>query len=107
MAMLQYIKENSVCRSKWIGNYFGDTAVRDCDICDNCLERKKRSKAIDRRALNDQVLEILRSEPMNWMEIQERFKEVTADQLKAAIDFLIGEERIVVDAEGNLRTKGS
>jgi hypothetical protein len=41
------------------------------------------------------------------MEIQERFKEVTADQLKAAIDFLIGEERIVVDAEGNLRTKGS
>jgi len=107
MAMLQYIKENSVCRSKWIGNYFGDTAVRDCDICDNCLERKKRSKAIDRRALNDQVLEILRGEPMNWMEIQEKFPEVTADQLKAAIDFLIGEERIMVDAEGNLRANGS
>ncbi len=107
MAMLQFIKEGSICRSKWIGNYFGDTAVRDCAICDNCLERKKRSKAIDRLALNDQVLEILRGEPMNWMEIQEKFPEVTADQLKAAIDFLIGEERIVVDAEGNLRTKGS
>lgn len=107
MAMLQYIKENSVCRSKWIGNYFGDTAVRDCAICDNCLERKKRSKAIDRLALNDQVLEMLRSEPMNWMEIQEKFPEVTADQLKAAIDFLIGEERIMVHADGNLRANGS
>ncbi|MFN4892400.1 MAG: ATP-dependent DNA helicase RecQ [Bacteroidota bacterium] len=107
MAMLQYIKEGSVCRSKWIGNYFGDSTVRDCDICDNCLERKKRSKAIDRVALNDQVLEILRGEPMNWMEIQEKFPEVTADQLKAAIDFLIGEERIMVDADGNLRANGS
>ena len=38
--MLRYLQTSTVCRSKFIGNYFGDDEIEDCGICDNCLKRK-------------------------------------------------------------------
>jgi len=38
-AMVGYVKAN-MCRSKIIGNYFNDLAIKPCGICDNCLHEK-------------------------------------------------------------------
>ena len=38
-AMLDYVKTRS-CRSKMIGNYFNDLAIKPCGICDNCIHEK-------------------------------------------------------------------
>ena len=29
-----------MCRSKMIGNYFNDTSIKPCGICDNCINEK-------------------------------------------------------------------
>lgn len=39
-ALKNYITQ-STCRSTYIGRYFGDDAIKDCGICDNCLRQKK------------------------------------------------------------------
>lgn len=38
--MVSYVKEELVCRSRIIGSYFGDEAIKPCGICDNCLKQK-------------------------------------------------------------------
>ncbi len=38
--MMRYVKEEIECRSRIIGAYFGDTTIRPCGICDNCLRQK-------------------------------------------------------------------
>ena len=38
-AMVSYVKTKT-CRSKTIGNYFNDLAIKSCGICDNCINEK-------------------------------------------------------------------
>jgi len=103
-AILQYLQEKNICRSKWIGNYFGDSALGDCGICDGCLDRKKRAKSADPNSLNERLLSLLRHQPMNWMELQAAFPDLPSDQLKTHIDFWLGEGRLQTDEAGRLRT---
>ena len=41
--MLLYVNEKAVCRSRIIGNYFGDSGIGSCGICDNCLAQKRKN----------------------------------------------------------------
>ena len=38
--MINYMHLQTNCRSSFIANYFGDTQVNDCGVCDNCLNKK-------------------------------------------------------------------
>ena len=38
--MLNYLQTITTCRSRFIGNYFGDNEIKDCGVCDNCLKKK-------------------------------------------------------------------
>ncbi len=42
-AMISYIRDCHTCRSKMIAAYFNDTQIKQCGICDNCLEEKNLS----------------------------------------------------------------
>ena len=42
--IIHFVKEEAQCRSRIIGSYFGDDAVRACGICDNCLRQSNYVK---------------------------------------------------------------
>ena len=103
--MLGYLQQQHSCRSKWIGAYFGDTTGKDCGICDCCLEKKKMAKTSSHNALNMRVWESLQAKPMNWLELKEVFSSETTEQLKASVDFLIGEDRLELKEDGTMRAR--
>lgn len=39
-AMQQFISLEVDCRSRYIGEYFGDLKMKKCGVCDNCLHQK-------------------------------------------------------------------
>ena len=41
LAMAGYVNEKTACLTKYICNYFGDTIIADCGICDNCIRKNK------------------------------------------------------------------
>ncbi|MES2837707.1 MAG: ATP-dependent DNA helicase RecQ [Bacteroidota bacterium] len=43
-AMLHYLQESNICRSKQLLAYFGDAQKNDCGQCDVCIEKKKALK---------------------------------------------------------------
>jgi ATP-dependent DNA helicase RecQ len=58
--MLRYMQTSTDCRSKVIGNYFGDDEIEDCGICDNCI--KKRSSTITEKeftAIRERILNMM------------------------------------------------
>lgn len=55
-----YINGND-CRAAMIGQYFGDTAIQPCGICDNCLQKKKAPVAVAPVAAA--VIKMLQAEP--------------------------------------------
>lgn len=39
--IIRYVSENSVCRSRMLLKYFGETNTNDCEQCDLCIKRRE------------------------------------------------------------------
>jgi ATP-dependent DNA helicase RecQ len=40
-AMISYAVLRESCRSQWLSHYFGDSDIRPCGQCDNCIRLSK------------------------------------------------------------------
>ena len=69
-SVIDYVKEESVCRSAFIVNYFGQEETLNCGICDVCIDKRRAGDSkyykldIERR-----VIEILMDSPKTLEEI--------------------------------------
>lgn len=96
-AIIEYAKNDNVCRSRQLLRYFGETDSNDCGLCDVCLEHYTDQASEDRISLPKQrILELLKDgkkhhiTELNQMDIPDR-------QLDEALEFLINEEYIIND----------
>ncbi len=46
-AMIEYLQEESLCRSRQLIKYFGQEDIPNCGICDVCLSNRKRGGGVD------------------------------------------------------------
>jgi len=69
-SVIDYVKDESVCRSAFIVNYFGQDETLNCGICDVCIDKRRAGDSkyykldIERR-----VIEILMDSPKTLEEI--------------------------------------
>lgn len=92
------------CRSRFIGEYFGDKEMKECGICDNCLKKKERPiTAEDIQVFYDLLKEMLYKNPAQVKEIQARFGELNKDRFVEMIKFLQSEGKIVVNQKGEMK----
>ena len=57
-AVIQYAKNNSVCRSRYLLNYFDEKLIANCGICDVCNQSDDKKTRIDERELSFKILEL-------------------------------------------------
>ena len=60
-AVLDYIKNDAVCKSKQLLSYFGETNITPCGICSVCTKTKKPTKSQDLKSLRNHIIERLES----------------------------------------------
>ncbi|HEX7754149.1 MAG TPA: ATP-dependent DNA helicase RecQ [Niabella sp.] len=104
--MKRYITDETECRSKMIGNYFGDSAMKDCGICDNCL--KKRNNRLTRKAF-DNIQEKIRETltgPCTIPQLMAQLQDVDKEQVWTVINFLTREEKIRMLEDGRVKWQG-
>lgn len=100
-AMLNYIELKSDCRSKHISAYFGDTTVKDCGICDNCLAKK--STAISTEEFKAIEAKIYAQLPIDGIAIQQliqQLKPIKKEKLHKVMEFLQSEKLIKINDFG-------
>ncbi|MEN9370983.1 MAG: hypothetical protein RLZZ64_58, partial [Bacteroidota bacterium] len=104
MNMIDYINAEN-CRSVIIGNYFGDAEIINCDICDNCTEKKLQKK---RELLVPEIMEIILSEikddPKELETLKAMIKKDDTSVMKA-ISFLADEQKIKIYQDGRIGLK--
>ena len=96
--MLRYATDSTVCRSRQLLDYFGETDSEDCGHCDVCL--KKRPVGKDAR---EQILDLLgdgRAHPISEL----RKLSLTKAKMDEALEWLVQEEKVFIDG-GELRKK--
>ena len=93
-AVIQYADNDSVCRSRQLLRYFGETDSQDCGQCDVCLSHKDKTNAGDGLAKAKECILHLLSDHQPHLITDINKLKLPSDLLDKAIAELINEERI-------------
>jgi ATP-dependent DNA helicase RecQ len=104
--MIDYVKEQSACRSKIIGNYFGDHELSDCGICDNCLKQKTTS--LDKEEFEkiySRIINAVNKENIHTKDLLHKLHGIKKEKAWKVINFLQAENKIELDKNGNIKLR--
>ena len=92
----------TLCRSVFIGQYFGDEAIKRCGICDRCREDKQKKIGTDEfQDIISKVLDLLKTSPLTMAELLDN-PEIEELALKEAILTLKRENLIKIVQDGRI-----
>lgn len=104
--MQDYVKEDLKCRSRIIGQYFGDTALKNCGICDNCLKQKNTNLSVEEfDTLHHRIINIIKYAPLPPKELLNKLGNVKKEKAWKVLEFLQAENKIMLDRNGLLNLK--
>lgn len=98
--MFRYADNVTECRSKVIGNYFGETTAEDCGICDICLMRRKA----EQKDIRQCVLDALKNGALGVRELVNAIDAEPQPVIKI-IDRMLETEEIFADKMGRINIK--
>ncbi|WP_366187170.1 ATP-dependent DNA helicase RecQ [Flavobacterium ovatum] len=101
-SVLDYVKEDSICKSKLILAYFGEKDADECGICSYCITKKRSPKDPD--ALSKKIIELLQNEDLNSRELQNR-TQTSKDTIIFALQALLEKEIIIVKSNNTYTLK--
>lgn len=98
-AMLRYMRNDKVCRSRQLVHYFGEEESTDCGICDVCAGRKSRPVTADEMsAITSLLADGKKHDLSELMNLK-----LDSDRIDKALRLLAAEEKIVVDASSIMK----
>jgi ATP-dependent DNA helicase RecQ len=102
--MIRFILSESECRSKMIGVYFGDTAMSNCGICDNCLHLKAVSLSKEEFEIihNTIVTTLQHHRSLRAKELLTALNGIKKEKAWKVIEFLQAENKIEMDESGKI-----
>lgn len=102
-AMIGFVNNRANCRSMLIGNYFSDTDIKACGICDNCIDQQtKEMSEKEFAAISTNIIQLLESAPLSSQTILEKMPHALPVHVRKVIDFLQGEQIIATNSAGAL-----
>jgi ATP-dependent DNA helicase RecQ len=104
--MISFVQEERQCRSRIIGTYFGDTKMKDCGICDNCLKQKATVLSKEEfAAIEARLIQLLDKGPVDNKVLLEQLTGIKKEKAWKVLNFLQAENKIGVDATGKVWLK--
>jgi len=105
--MIAFVKNEDLCRSRIIGNYFGDAQLKDCGICDNCLRKKKSSISSEEfKQLQEKIHNAIQPNGIHTKELMDKLAGISKEKAWNMIEFLQSEKIIELDGKGWIRRVG-
>lgn len=104
--MAAYVTEENNCRSRMIASYFGDTGLKACGICDNCLKQKATALAREEfENLYHRILNLVKYEPMPAPELLQKLGDIKKEKTWKVLEHLQAEMKIEMDGSGKIWLK--
>ena len=104
-AMLEYVTNDTLCRSRMLLDYFGEKNEHNCGQCDTCIGLRKQTATCqpDREELYEKIHEILSGAPQTPAGLLEQLP-IEKELLNEALHRLLDEGKIIV-VDGILQIK--
>ena len=96
-AMLEYVTNDTLCRSRMLLDYFGEKNEHNCGQCDTCIGLRKQTATCqpDREELYEKIHEILSGAPQTPAGLLEQLP-IEKELLTEALHRLLDEGKIIV-----------
>jgi len=105
-ATLQYVSNETKCRSTQLLAYFGEKQQTRCGKCDVCLERNKiEMSELEFDSVLDQVKPLLLEKPQSIKELADNVKGVNEDRILKVVQWLLDNGKVEYDVARNLSWK--
>ena len=104
-AMLEYVTNDTLCRSRMLLDYFGEKNEHNCGRCDTCIGLRKQTATCqpDREELYEKIHKILSGAPQTPAGLLEQLP-IEKELLTEALHRLLDEGKIIV-VDGILQIK--
>ena len=87
-----------------IGKYFGDVGIKDCGICNNCLDKKQT--AINRpefESIHQKIKLLLNKGPLHHKLFLGQLNDIKKEKAWEVINFLQAENKIEILPDGKIQ----
>ncbi|MDZ4071655.1 MAG: ATP-dependent DNA helicase RecQ [Sediminibacterium sp.] len=101
--MIRYLRDADSCRSRLIGNYFGDKDLSACGICDHCLIKKKKELSHqDFSVIEKHIRNTLTdtTQPIDQLLVQ--LSTFSKEKVWTVLDFLQTEGELMISENGQV-----
>jgi ATP-dependent DNA helicase RecQ len=100
--------DSTRCRSYFINHYFGDDAVKNCGVCDNCLRSRSTNIGADEfEQISQSIKSVITASAVGFPDLVSMLKVVPKEKAKTVLNFLQAEGEISVDEKGKISWKTS
>ncbi|MBR1766225.1 MAG: RecQ family ATP-dependent DNA helicase [Bacteroidales bacterium] len=97
-AICRYVADDSLCRSRHLVAYFGDTASSDCGMCDVCLHKAPTDKG----AIRSAVETLLRSNAIDVRQVVQMLSADGAAEIPDIIREMLDAGEVTLDDSNRL-----
>ena len=96
-SVIDYMHDNSTCRSRQLLAYFGETAAADCQCCDVCIDRHKAAQ--NHEPLTSQVLHQLAGQALTLKQLADLMPTIENDRLADAVRTLLDQGKLTMNQD--------
>ncbi|MEX2568053.1 MAG: ATP-dependent DNA helicase RecQ [Cyclobacteriaceae bacterium] len=106
-SIIAYVKNENICRTLVILDYFGESKEQWCNVCDICIEnKKKKDRAAEIKTIRDHVIKTLRGgEAFSLVELLQLSKLNVNDTTVGVLREMEDEALIFTEQNGKIRMK--
>lgn len=105
--MIGYVTSTAGCRSRYIGQYFGDTALQDCGICDHCIALKRKELSTsDLKVMTERIRALLKQGPIHVDILIGHLHPHSKDRIWIALNYLQQESMLAISENGAVTLLG-
>jgi len=96
--LINYLTNNTRCRSIALLEYFGDTSGKDCGVCDVCLNRKESSLRDDEfTQISGLIIQSLLKGKMDLRRLVSELSSFREDKVVSVTRFLIDQGKLIAE----------
>jgi ATP-dependent DNA helicase RecQ len=101
--MMGFVNEKVECRSRVIASYFGDDAIQNCKICDNCLRQDNKELGKEEfEKIQKVLMNAIKDRSLPVKELLQPYTGIKKEKVWRVLEFLQAENKVKVDARGNI-----
>lgn len=106
--VVAYLENKTLCRTRFLTEYFGEVNYEDCSVCDVCLEKQRKKKAVEMdKLLIEQVKTKLQNGPLALEDLLKNQSAADKKEMASVIRLMLDNKVLKYDDDGKIFIVGS